>query len=67
MKNFEYWEKEIKEIAASGSSIAVANDEPTHCRNISSCKICELAGSLNCARERINWFLRRTCRQTQDQ
>lgn len=40
MKNFEYWEKEIKKLAAKRCDIAIVNGKPCDCSK-SSCRDCD--------------------------
>lgn len=55
MKNFEFWEKEIKEIASDyNSSIALVSGKPVSCKGL-HCGKCDW-GDKRCSAERVEWL-----------
>ena len=57
MKNFEYWEKEVKEIIRYGEDVAIVDDKPVECCGC-DCNDCQLYNSNdgNCTFNVLNWL-----------
>lgn len=55
MKNFEYFEKEIKKIAAADSPIAAINGIPMACRSV-DCGNCDFHSDQPCEPKIIKWL-----------
>lgn len=54
MKNFEYWEKEIKEITDAGNDVSLVDGKPEIC-DVTSCTRCDL-GAGRCGSDLIRWL-----------
>lgn len=56
MKNFERWEKEVKEITSMGDDLALVKGKPAYCWK-TSCNQCyfDMRDGL-CGAEAINWL-----------
>lgn len=54
MKNFEFWEKEIREICDNGNSCGLVKGKPVSCDDI-MCSQCDL-GDVNCDGQFVSWL-----------
>lgn len=59
MKNFEYYQEEIKNITKRGYGVAVVDNKPVACGDIQNCKNCQLANvdaKWRCHLNRMEWL-----------